>query len=64
MKIKVHCKKCHAEWNVAENLDDVIDIDECNTYVNETRIYTCPNCHNEIECTVSFDKIPCTIMYY
>lgn len=64
MKLKVHCKNCHTEWAVTENLEDVIDIDDGDIYVNETCIYTCPNCHHEIECTVTFGKILRAIEYH
>lgn len=64
MKIKVHCEKCHTEWDVSKNLEDVLDVDDGDYEMDALCLYICPNCHHEIECTVHFDKIPRTIKYH
>lgn len=64
MAIKVHCEKCHAKWEVTENLEDVLDVDDGDYTMNALCLYVCPHCHYGMECIVSFDKIPRTIIYH
>lgn len=64
MKIKVHCKNCHTEWDIPKNLEDVLDVDDGDYTMNALCLYVCPNRHQEIECTISFDKVPRDIKYH